>query len=87
VKELFANWLRQHFSDRADKVLHAIQDTRGGRLNDPCFGSRFHGEGERAETIARVFEVACRKHGLNRKRVKLVTTAFRRSEQAELFAA
>jgi DNA repair photolyase len=86
VKDLFVNWLRQHFPDRADKVIHAIQDTRRGRLNDPCFGSRFHGEGERAETIARMFEVACRKYGLNQKRVRLTTKHFRRSRQVELFA-
>jgi DNA repair photolyase len=87
VKDLFTNWLRQHVPDRADKVIHAIQDIRNGRLNDPRFGSRFHGEGERAETIARVFEVACRKYGLNLKRTKLSTAHFRRSEQADLFAA
>jgi DNA repair photolyase len=86
VKDLFVTWLRQHFPDRAEKVVHAIQDTRSGHLNDPRFGSRFSGEGERAETIARMFEVACRKHGFNRQRVPLTTELFRRSEQAELFA-
>jgi DNA repair photolyase len=85
VKELFPNWLRQHFPDRADKVLHAIQDTRSGRLNDPCFGSRINGEGERAEAIAKMFEVTCRKLGLNQRRSPLTTEHFRRNEQAELF--
>ncbi|MGH7454204.1 MAG: radical SAM protein, partial [bacterium] len=86
VKDLFSNWVRQHFPDRADKVLHAIQDVRSGRLNDPRFGSRMSGEGERAEAIAKMFEVTCRKLGLNQKRTPLTTEHFRRNEQAELFA-
>jgi DNA repair photolyase len=86
VKDLFSNWVRQHFPDRADKVLHAIQDVRGGRLNDPRFGSRMSGEGERAETIAKMFEVTCRKLGLNQTRTPLTTEHFRRNEQIELFA-
>jgi DNA repair photolyase len=85
VKELFVNWLQQYFPDRANKVLHAIQEMRGGKLNDPNFGARFRGEGERVEAIAQMFEVTCRKLGLNQKRVYLSSEKFRRSEQADLF--
>jgi len=85
LKELFINWLQQHFPDRANKILHAIQEARGGRLNDPRFGSRFTGEGERVEAIVQMFDVACKKFGLNQKRVRLTTEHFRRSEQADLF--
>jgi hypothetical protein len=58
---------------------------RGGKLNDPNFGARFRGEGERVEAIAQMFEVTCRKLGLNQKRVHLTTAHFRRSEQTDLF--
>jgi len=85
VKELFINWLQQHFPDRAHKVLHAIQEMRGGKLNDPNFGSRFRGEGERIEAIANLFDVTCRKLGLNRQRFHLTTAHFKRSEQADFF--
>jgi DNA repair photolyase len=85
VKELFINWLQQCFPERANKVLHAIRDMRGGRLNDPRFESRFHGEGERVEAIAQMFEVTCRKLGLNQKRIEPTTEYFRRSEQTDLF--
>jgi DNA repair photolyase len=85
VKDLFVNWLQQHFPDRANKVLHAIRDMRGGRLNDPNFDSRFRGEGERVEAITQMFEVACRKYGLNQKRFEPATEYFRRSEQTDLF--
>ncbi len=87
VKELFYNWLNQHYPDRAKKVLHSVQDTRAGRLNDPRFSTRFSGEGVRAEAIARMFKLCCRKYGLNQERVVLSTEHFRRvmGRQGELF--
>lgn len=85
IKDLFSTWLQQHYPERAGKVLHAIQDTRSGRLNDPCFGSRMSGEGERAEAIAKMFEVTCRKLGFNQKRTPLTAKHFRRNVQTELF--
>lgn len=87
VKELFLNWLNEHFPDRANKVVHAVQETRAGRLNDPCFTTRLSGEGVRAEACARLFEVTCQKYELNQKKVVLSTEHFRRSivRQGELF--
>lgn len=40
VKDLFQDWAHEHFPDRARKILHRIQEMRGGRLNDPNFGTR-----------------------------------------------
>jgi hypothetical protein len=42
----------------------------------------------RAEAFERLFEVSCKKYGLNQKKIELSTECFRRSEvtQAELFA-
>lgn len=78
VKELFESWLRQHFPERADKVLGRIRQVRGGRLNDPRFFSRMRGEGPYAEQVDRLFRVTCRRLDLNRRRVELSTEAFRR---------
>ncbi|MCH8873322.1 PA0069 family radical SAM protein [candidate division KSB1 bacterium] len=84
VKELFQGWAEKHFPDRANKMLHFVQETRAGRLNDPCFGSRMRGEGVRADTIERLFGVSCRKYGLNRERFSSLTTEhFRRTEMAQ----
>jgi DNA repair photolyase len=87
IKEVFTTWLRQHYPDRAERVIHAIQDLRGGRLSDPSFGSRMTGEGARAEAIARLFEMSCDKYGLNQEPTELTVAHFRRSEsgQGELF--
>ncbi len=86
VKELFTNWLAVHYPERAAKVLHALTEMRQGKLNDPCFGSRMTGAGERAGMIARLFEVCCQKYGLNQNHSPLATAHFRRpSAQADLF--
>jgi DNA repair photolyase len=87
VKGLFIDWLNQHYPERAAKVIHAVEETRAGRLNDPCFSTRMSGEGTRAETIKKMFEVACEKYGLNQSKPEFSTAHFRRGnlQQSELF--
>ncbi|CAN5719465.1 hypothetical protein BH24ACT21_BH24ACT21_04360 [soil metagenome] len=86
VAPLFENWLERHFPDRKNKVLNHIREMRGGKLNDPNFGSRMSGEGVYAEHLARLFEVSCRRAGLkNERRPSLSTAAFRRLGQPTLF--
>ena len=64
VKTLFRAWLDAHYPERAAHVMSLVQVMRGGRDNDPRFGSRMRGEGAYAELIARRFRLAYRKHGL-----------------------
>jgi DNA repair photolyase len=83
---LFANWLEQHYPQKKDKVLSRIRELRGGRLNDPNFGSRMRGEGPMAAAIKSMFAIACRQAGITGRGRKLSTTAFRRpGQQRELF--
>jgi DNA repair photolyase len=92
VKELFRDWLAQHYPLRAAHVMSLVQQVRGGRDNDPAFGSRMRGEGQFADLIARRFALACKRLGLNEDRtLRLDTTRFRppsgpnRGAQLELF--
>ncbi len=87
VQDIFTDWLRRHYPDRADKVLHAIQSIRGGKLNATGFGTRMVGEGLRAELIDRLFSLHCERLGLNAKRAPLSSDKFRRPgpQQQELF--
>jgi DNA repair photolyase len=71
VAPLFTEWLEVHRPLRKEKVLHAIEETRGGKLNDPRFGKRMRGEGERADMLKNMFDVYTKKYGLNEKRVEL----------------
>jgi len=68
VKPLFKEWLAAHYPQRADHVMSIVRQLRGGRENDPNFGTRMTGTGTYAELIANRFKIACRKFGLNQKR-------------------
>ncbi len=65
VKGLFREWLVRHYPLKSDRVMGRVRDMRGGRDNDPRFGSRMAGEGGYAELIANRFDIACRRLGLN----------------------
>lgn len=84
VAPIFQEWLERHFPDRKDKVLSRIRAIRGGKLNDPRFGSRMRGEGVFAHQISQMFHVACRKVGLPEDGPELSTAAFRRSPGEQL---
>jgi len=87
VAPLFHAWLEAHFPDRAGKVMAIIRSLRDGRDNDPNFHSRMKGSGPWAELLRTRFNIACRKHGLNRERVGLRSDLFRppAGPQGELF--
>jgi DNA repair photolyase len=77
INGLFQEWLHRHYPLRAEHVLNVIRNLRGGRENDPRFGTRMRGEGQYAELIARRFATACRRLGLNRPRHGLDVSQFR----------
>src|ERR1043166_3921614 len=77
VAPLFENWVARHFPERKEKVLNRIREMRGGKLNDPNFGSRMRGQGIFAEQIDKMFEVACRRAGLPKRKVELSAASFR----------
>ncbi|MEM7397068.1 MAG: radical SAM protein, partial [Verrucomicrobiota bacterium] len=89
VKDLFADWLEQHYPGHRKKVLDRLKDIRGGKLNDARFKTRMRGEGIFAEQIKKIFEVARNRAGLNARgeSLTLSTEAFRRrtKNQMELF--
>lgn len=87
VAPLFRAWLDTHFPDRAGKVMATIQSIRGGRDNDPDFFSRMRGQGPWAELLRTRFQIAARRHGLDRERIALRTDRFRPppGPQGELF--
>lgn len=65
VRELFYEWLHQHYPLRADHVISLIRQSRGGEDYDNRFGSRMRGEGHFAELLSQRFRVACNRLGLN----------------------
>jgi len=90
VKDLFKDWLERHFPLKAKHVMSRIHAMRGGRDNDPNFGSRMRGTGQLADLLAQRFRIACARLGYNggQRNRSLDTTLFRspaRSGQLSLF--
>lgn len=65
VRPLFKEWLAAHYPQRAEHVISIVRQSRGGRENDPNFGSRMTGSGNFADLIGKRFELACKRLGLN----------------------
>jgi DNA repair photolyase len=79
VKDLFRDWLDQHYPLKASHVMSRVQQMRAGRDNDPQFGSRMTGEGVFAQLLAQRFAKACQRLGIDtgRRNRALDTTRFR----------
>ncbi len=58
IGEIFTDWIKKTMPDRADRVLHQIENCHGGNLNDSRFGTRMRGEGEIAKQINDVVKLA-----------------------------
>jgi DNA repair photolyase len=75
IKDLFREWLAEHYPDRAQHVMSLIRDMRGGRDNDPRFGARMRGTGPVAELLRDRFRIACRRLNLDQSSRHLPNTA------------
>jgi len=71
IGEIFTDWIKKTMPDRADKVLHQIQDCHGGTLNDSRYGTRMRGEGKIAEQIHTMMRLARLKYFKGRQMPKL----------------
>lgn len=84
VKDLFQEWLEQHYPNKKEKVLNRIRSVNSGDLYDSTFGKRFHGEGEFAHQIREMFKIQTKKLGFNEMSSALSTKHFRHPEQGQL---
>jgi DNA repair photolyase len=91
IKDLFREWLNEHFPNKFNHVISLVRDLHGGKDYDSTFGKRQTGTGPYAWSIGRRFELACRRLELNRRRLRLTTSLFkppvRKGSQLDLFAA
>jgi DNA repair photolyase len=77
IKELFEEWLDAHAPAKARRVLDLVRQTRDGQLYDSTFGRRMSGTGPVAQLVRQRFRLACRRLGLDRRRLALDVTRFR----------
>ncbi|WP_339652975.1 PA0069 family radical SAM protein [uncultured Maribacter sp.] len=74
IGEIFTDWIKKTLPDKADKVLHQIQECHGGNLNDTRFGMRIKGEGIIATQIHDMIRLAKMKYFKDKKFPKLNTS-------------
>ncbi len=82
VNPLFQQWLEQHFPERAARVMARIREMRGGADNSSKFGERMTGSGVWAQLLRQRFQKASARLGLQRARVELDLTQFKRAARA-----
>ncbi len=84
VKELFADWLIEHYPLRARHVLNLVGDSRNGKANDSDFSQRMSGTGPYAKMIQTRFDNVVNKRGLNTsERPELDTSLFTRNHPSQ----
>jgi DNA repair photolyase len=66
LKDIWREWLRLHYPERAAHVMSLVRQMRGGKDYDSAFGKRMRGEGPFAELLAARFAKAHRRLGFGR---------------------
>ncbi|MEO1030132.1 MAG: PA0069 family radical SAM protein [Bacteroidota bacterium] len=87
IGEIFTDWIRKTLPDRADKVLHQIENCHGGKLNESRFGLRMRGEGQISKQINDLVALARLKYFKHKAMPKLNTELYEqyRDGQMKLF--
>lgn len=89
IRDLFLEWLRGNFPDRANHVMSLIRDTRNGADYNANWGTRMTGTGVYAALLNKRFKLASARFGLNKRRHDLDITQFsvppRPGDQLTLF--
>jgi DNA repair photolyase len=84
IGEIFTDWIKKTLPDRADKVLHQIENCHGGNLNDSRYGTRMRGEGEIAKQINDLIKLARLKYFKNKAMSKLNTSLHEQYKDGQL---
>jgi len=77
LKDIFHEWLVQHYPDRAARVINLMREMRGGKDYDSDWFERGAGQGVRARLIGQRFARTVRRLGLQPQRTPLRTDLFR----------
>ena len=74
IGEIFSDWIKKTLPDRADKVLHQIENCHGGTLTESRYGVRMRGEGQIAKQINDLMALARLKYFRGKTMPKLNTS-------------
>jgi DNA repair photolyase len=77
LRDIFRQWLQDHFPDKLNHVISLVQSTRGGKDYQAEWGRRMVGSGPYAWMIGRRFEVAAARLGFAERSQPLRCDLFR----------
>jgi DNA repair photolyase len=78
LKDLFREWLRTEFPDRAERVINILRSMHGGKDYTPEWRVRQRGKGPYADQIGLRFRMASNRLGLNERNLRLRIDLFQR---------
>ena len=84
IGEIFEDWIRKNFPDRADKVLRQVRGVHGGSLSDHQYGRRMRGDGHVAEAIRDLFRISKQRYLAGRSMPEYDKKAFIRRSGKQL---
>ena len=76
LADLMRDWFAEHYPERAARAFALLAETRGGRVYDAAFGTRFTGTGPYATLLSDRVRQAARRLGYGEKRMALRTDLF-----------
>ncbi len=82
IADIFKDWIHKNFPDRADKVLHHIENMHGGSLSDNRYGKRMRGEGNIAQSINQLFKISVKKYLAGRNKFEFNLDSFVRTDKS-----
>ena len=82
VKDLFRQWLEEHYPDKAAHVMSLIRQSQNGKDYNPEWGTRMRGTGQYAELLAQRFSNAYRRIGFSSGNMPEMNTGLFGSPQA-----
>lgn len=86
VKDLFREWLQQHYPGKATHVMSLVRQSRGGRDYDASFDQRRTGTGPFADLLARRYKLQIKRLKLNNGEIPLDATQFRAPHCQQAFS-
>lgn len=85
VAPIFTDWIERNYPEKANRVMTRIRMMRGGKLNDPNWGTRMTGTGGYADYMHQLVHALSKRYKMDGPRQPLRTDLFRRTGGWGLF--
>src|SRR5579872_1634213 len=85
ILPIFTDWIEKNYPEKSKRVLARIMMIRGGKLNDPNWGTRMTGMGGYADYMHQLVHALSEKYNMNQPRKPLSTHLFQRPGELDFY--